>query len=77
MILILIDQLTIYGQKALLTISKILQRLANQEYFDEQMEPHMIFANRFIRKALPQWNRSFHKFMVTFSFYIITPVLLP
>ena len=58
------SEVTLSGQRGLLIVSKILQRLANQEQFDEEAEPHMLFANRFIRKNLPHWRSVFHKFMV-------------
>ena len=51
------------GQRGLLIISKILQRLANEELFNEEIEPHMAFANRWIKKSLPKWRSVFYEFM--------------
>jgi hypothetical protein len=51
------------GQRALLVASKVLQRLANQQLFEEDLEPAMLFANRFIKSHLPRWKSFFHKFI--------------
>jgi hypothetical protein len=61
----ILDEVTPDGQRGLLIVSKIFQRLANEEYFNEEMEPHMAFANRWIRKSLPKWRSVFYEFMVT------------
>jgi hypothetical protein len=51
------------GQRAMLIASKVLQRLANEQTFEEDLEPSMVFANRFIKSELPSWKSFFHKFI--------------
>ncbi len=58
------DQVTTQGQRGLVIASKILQKLASEELFDEEIDPSYAFANLFIKKQLPNWKAFFYQFLV-------------
>jgi len=51
------EEITPHGTRALTLVGKILQAMANEQFFTD---PPYNATNRFVRKNLPQWRSFFH-----------------